>query len=158
MLRSTTGRSYGGRAGRDIPQSGEERWAAPRIALFREAWIADSLEEAQEVWGPHVLAVHRLYYNVGAYRRQFEPWVDDVRDRAKFTWDRLAPGRFLAGCGEEVHREAEDWFAETGADYMAVRMRFPGGPSHEATLEAIERFGDDVIGSAGITLACGRHE
>src|SRR5439155_16304448 len=53
----------------------------PRVGLFREAWIGESRQECERVWGPHPLAVHRLYYNVGTYLRRFEPWVDEVRDR-----------------------------------------------------------------------------
>ena len=47
--------------------------------MFREAWIGDSRQDCEERWGPHALAVHRLYYNVGVYRKVFEPWVDEVR-------------------------------------------------------------------------------
>jgi alkanesulfonate monooxygenase SsuD/methylene tetrahydromethanopterin reductase-like flavin-dependent oxidoreductase (luciferase family) len=116
-----------------------------RVVLFREGWVAGSREEAEEVWAPHALAVHRLYYNVGAYRRHFEPWVDEVRDRAAFTLDRLAPGRFLFGDAKSVREEARAWLEATGADTIAVRLRFPGGPSHEETLVAIRRFGEEVI-------------
>lgn len=117
-----------------------------RVALFREAWIGDSREECLSVWAPHALAIHRLYYNVGVYRKVFEPWVDDVVDRSDFTFDRLAPGRFLYGSPQDVRATVREWAEITGADYMALRMRHPGGPSHEQTLEAIERFGAEVIG------------
>ena len=44
------------------------------------------------------------------------------------------------------YAEIEELLLEqTGADYMAVRMRHPTGPSHEETLTAIERFGRAVI-------------
>ncbi|HEY8339157.1 MAG TPA: LLM class flavin-dependent oxidoreductase [Egibacteraceae bacterium] len=117
----------------------------PRIALFREAWIGDSRAECERVWAPHALEVHRLYYNVGVYRREFEPWVDEVRDRAAFTVDRLAPGRFLYGSPEEVRATVTEWAERTGADYFALRLRHPGGPDHARTLEAIARFGAEVI-------------
>jgi alkanesulfonate monooxygenase SsuD/methylene tetrahydromethanopterin reductase-like flavin-dependent oxidoreductase (luciferase family) len=117
----------------------------PRVALFREAWIGDSRAECARDWGPHALAVHRLYYNVGTYRRRFEPWVDEVRERSRFTLDRLAPGRFLYGSGADIRAELVEWRAKTGAEYMALRLRHPGGPSHEATVEAIRRFGAEVI-------------
>ena len=118
----------------------------PRVALFREAWIGDSRAECDEVWGPHALAIHRLYYNVGVYRKVFEPWVEEVADRADFTLDRLAPGRFLYGSPEEVRSTVAEWVDVTGAEHIAVRMRHPGGPSHEQTLEAMNRFGAEVIG------------
>jgi alkanesulfonate monooxygenase SsuD/methylene tetrahydromethanopterin reductase-like flavin-dependent oxidoreductase (luciferase family) len=115
------------------------------VALFREAWIGDSAQQCAREWGPHALAVHRLYYNVGVYRKVFEPWIDEVVDRADFTFERLAPGRFLFGSGDEIRAMVAEWEAVTGADYMALRMRHPGGPGHEATLEAIARFGAEVI-------------
>jgi alkanesulfonate monooxygenase SsuD/methylene tetrahydromethanopterin reductase-like flavin-dependent oxidoreductase (luciferase family) len=115
------------------------------VALFREAWIGDSAAECEQVWGPHALAVHRLYYNVGVYRKVFEPWVDEVRDRADFTLERLAPGRFLYGDGDTVRDTIRQWCAATGANYLALRFRQPGGPDHRATCEALERFGAEVI-------------
>ena len=121
----------------------------PRIALFREAWIGETREECERVWGPHALAVHRLYYNVGVYHERFEPWVHEVRDRADFTLDRLGPGRFLYGSPDEVRATVEEWREITGADYLALRFRHPGGPSHEETLEALRLFGSEVIAPLG---------
>jgi hypothetical protein len=92
------------------------------------------------------MAIHRLYYNVGVYRKVFEPWVDEVVDRADFTLDRLAPGRFLFGDGAEVRDTVAEWSEITGAEHLALRMRHPGGPTHNETLGAIRRFGDEVIG------------
>lgn len=120
-----------------------------RVGLFREAWIGDSAAECEAVWAPNAMQVHRLYYNVGVYLEEFEPWVTEVTDRADFTLDRLAPGRFLYGSPEEVRDTVTDWCGRTGADYLALRMRHPGGPGHEATLEAITRYGEEVIGPLG---------
>ena len=113
-----------------------------QVVLFREAWIGD---DAEAVWAPHAMKVHRLYYNVGVYRPEFEPWVDEVKAREDFTLDRLAPGRFLFGTPDEVRATAADWLDRTGADYIALRLRHPTGPSHEDTLGAIERFGRELI-------------
>lgn len=135
-----------GRLSRHYRQAAEANGRSHRVALFREAWIGDSREECVAVWASHALAIHRLYYNVGVYRRVFEPWVDEVGDRADFTLDRLAPGRFLFGSPDEVRSTIQEWADLTGADYMALRMRHPGGPSHAQTLEAITRYGAEVIG------------
>ena len=124
----------------------EDHGRIGRVAMFREAWIGDSREECEAVWAPHAMAIHRLYYNVGVFHKKFEPWVDEVADRKDFTLDKLAPGRFLYGTGEEVRATVRDWIDLTGAEHLALRLRHPGGPSHEATLEAIARFGDEVIG------------
>lgn len=116
-----------------------------RIGLFREGWIGDSRRECEQAWGAHALAVHRLYFNVGTYRREYEPWVDEVRDRKDFTFDLVARDRFLYGSGADIRADLGYWSEQTGADYVAVRMRQPGGPPHAAVLEAIKRFGAEVI-------------
>ena len=118
----------------------------PRVALFREAWIGDSRDQCERDWAPHPLAVHRLYYNVNTYLRRFEPWVDEVRERKNFTLERLGPGRFLYGSGADIKAELAEWQSKTGCEFVALRMRHPGGPTHQATLEAIARFGTEVIG------------
>jgi len=116
-----------------------------RIGLFREGWIGESRLECERVWGAHALAVHRLYFNVGTYRREYEPWVEKVRERKDFTFDLVARDRFLYGSGADILADLRYWSELTGADYVAVRMRQPGGPPHGAVLEAIERFGAEVI-------------
>lgn len=116
-----------------------------RVAMFREGWIGESREDCERTWLPHAMAVHRLYFNVGTYLPEFEPWVGDVHSRADFTPELVAPGRFLYGSGEDIRAEVAEWQAITGAEYIALRMRQPGGPGHEATLEAIRRFGEEVI-------------
>ncbi|MTD13441.1 LLM class flavin-dependent oxidoreductase [Nakamurella sp. YIM 132087] len=118
----------------------------PRVAAFRDGWIANSRAECEQHWLPGAMAVHRLYYNVGVYHREFEPWVDDVADRANFTPDVLAPGRFLFGTGEDLRAELTDWHERAGLDYVAIRMRQPGGPGHAETLDAIAMMGEQVIG------------
>ena len=117
----------------------------PVVALFRDGWVDDSADACRLRWGPHALAVHRLYYNLGTYHRELEPWVDEVQDRADFTYDRLAPGRFLVGDGAGIRSTVADWEERTGAAFLAVRLRQPGGPGHQATMEAIARFGAEVI-------------
>jgi len=123
----------------------EEHGKTPRIGMFREAWIGDSREECERVWAPNALQVHRLYYNVGTYKKRFEPWVDEVVERESFTLAKLAPGRFLYGSPEEVRATVEEWREITGAEYLALRFRHPGGPTHEQTMEALRRFGAEVI-------------
>jgi alkanesulfonate monooxygenase SsuD/methylene tetrahydromethanopterin reductase-like flavin-dependent oxidoreductase (luciferase family) len=122
-----------------------------RIGLFRDAWIGDSRAECEKVWLPHALAVHRLYFNVGVYLEEFEPWVTQVRSRADFTPDLVAPGRFLYGDGQGLRAEIAGWRERTGLEYLALRLRQPGGPGHEATLTAIARFGEEVIRPMGET-------
>ena len=104
-----------------------------QVVLFREGWIG---EDAEEVWAPHAMKVHRLYYNVGVY-----PWLE----KADLTLDRMAPDRFLFGSPDEVRATAADWIERTGANYIALRLRHPTGPTHDQTLSAIERLGRELV-------------
>jgi alkanesulfonate monooxygenase SsuD/methylene tetrahydromethanopterin reductase-like flavin-dependent oxidoreductase (luciferase family) len=125
--------------------SAEAAGRPARVALFRDGWVGETRADCERDWLPHAMAVHRLYFNVGVYHREFEPWVDQVRSRADFTPELVAPGRFLFGSPEQVRAEVTDWAARTGCEYIALRMRQPGGPSHRQTVEAIARFGAEVI-------------
>jgi alkanesulfonate monooxygenase SsuD/methylene tetrahydromethanopterin reductase-like flavin-dependent oxidoreductase (luciferase family) len=126
-------------------QEAEAAGRPARTVLFREGWVASSREEAEAVWAPHAMKVHRLYFNVGVYLPEFEPWVSEVKTREDFTLDLVAPGRFAYGSGEDVREEIAGWLRTTGADTVCLRMRHPTGPTHEETLVAIERFGREVI-------------
>ena len=110
-------------------RAAEEAGKTPRVGMFREAWIGDSKAECERVWAPHALAVHRLYYNVGVYRRRFEPWVDEVRDREQFTIDRLGPGRFLYGDGAAVREMVAEWQAATGSSTWRSASAIPAAPA-----------------------------
>ncbi len=134
-----------GRLAENYRQRCELAGKPARIALFREAWIADSRSECERTWGPHALAVHRLYYKVGTYHRRYEPWVNEVRERDRFSFDLISRDRFLYGSGKDIVTDVQRWSEITGADYIAVRMRHPGGPPHGAVMEAIARFGEEVI-------------
>ena len=52
---------------------------------------------------------------------------------------------------DQLRAEIADWRARTGMEYLALRMRQPGGPGHEATLTALARFGEEIIGPMGGT-------
>jgi alkanesulfonate monooxygenase SsuD/methylene tetrahydromethanopterin reductase-like flavin-dependent oxidoreductase (luciferase family) len=137
----------------DYRRFAEEHGKTPRVGIFREAWIGESRAECERVWAPNPMQVHRLYYNVGTYHRRFEPWIDEVKERENFTLDRLAPGRFLYGSGADVRETVQEWQELTGAEYLALRFRHPGGPTHEQTMEALRRFGAEVIAPLGAAAA-----
>jgi len=98
------------------------------VGLFREAWIGDSREECEELWAPHPMKVHRLYFDVGVYLEEFEPWVNDIHSRDDFRLERLAPGRFLYGDGDEVRGTAQEWLERTGAGLHGGADAPPDGP------------------------------
>ena len=71
--------------------------------------------------------------------------MNEVKSREDFTFERISAGRFLFGSGEEIVDEVRNWQAISGCEYLALRMRHPGGPTHLETMEAIGRFGAEVI-------------
>jgi alkanesulfonate monooxygenase SsuD/methylene tetrahydromethanopterin reductase-like flavin-dependent oxidoreductase (luciferase family) len=128
-----------------VREKADHAGRAIRIGMFRDAWIDESREACERGWLPHALAIHRLYHHVGVYLSEFEPWVSCGGDRDDLNRALTEPGRFLYGSGADLRAEITHWCELTGADYLALRMRQPGGPGHEATLEAIARFGTEVI-------------
>jgi alkanesulfonate monooxygenase SsuD/methylene tetrahydromethanopterin reductase-like flavin-dependent oxidoreductase (luciferase family) len=104
---------------------------------------ADDLDELLEQLSEEVLAAERAGFDAVFFARLralravgVYPWPE----KDDLTLERMAPGRFLYGTEEEVRATAADRVRRTGADYIAVRMRHPTGPSHEETLRAIDRF------------------
>ena len=88
------------------------------------------------------LKVHRLYFNVGTYLREFEPWVDEIHSREDFTFERVAPDRFLYGERPADPRDRRATGSRAPAPTTSrSACASPTGPSHAETLAAIERFG-----------------
>jgi len=135
-----------GRLGRQYRDLAAARGRVGSVAVFRDGWIGASRADCEQHWLPNAMAIHRLYYHVGVYLPEFEPWVDAVQSRADFTADLIAPGRLLYGSGADLRAELTDWRHRADLDYVAIRMRQPGGPGHEETLTAIAAMGQEVIG------------
>lgn len=118
-------------------QAGRE----PRVIMMRDAWVARTQAEADEVYGPHVLMAYQYYWQQRLEEfRQFPPDTE-------FTLRLLAPDRLIVGEPETCVREFHRWHEATGADYFLLRLRHAhsGGPAHDKILEAIRLFGDRVL-------------
>ena len=109
----------------------------PRIALFREAWIGETREECERVWGPHALAVHRLYYNVGVYHEALRA-VGRRGARPGRLHARPARPRAASSTAspDEVRATVEEWRAITGARLPGAPVPPPRRP--DATSETLE--------------------
>jgi probable F420-dependent oxidoreductase len=113
----------------------------PQVVQMRDAWVARTRAEADAVYGPEVMAAYRYYWqNRLAEFRTIPPDME-------FTLENLAPDRLVLGDAETCVREFHRWHEATGADYFLLRLRHAhsGGPPHEKIMEAIKRFGDDVL-------------
>jgi alkanesulfonate monooxygenase SsuD/methylene tetrahydromethanopterin reductase-like flavin-dependent oxidoreductase (luciferase family) len=120
----------------------------PRVVMMRDGWVGDE-RELREVWWPTIQTYHLFYkslglFTSGRFNTTYEPWVETATD-AEWTYDRVLPERALYGSVDEVVEEIGRYQVEFGIDEMILAFRHSTGPSHEQTLEVIERFGREVI-------------
>jgi alkanesulfonate monooxygenase SsuD/methylene tetrahydromethanopterin reductase-like flavin-dependent oxidoreductase (luciferase family) len=110
------------------------------VALARSAWVAETMSEVEQKWWPCVNAFHQPYIKLGLFK-------DISYDAGPTDWsfDRVTPGRLIAGTPDKVIREIEKYRAEIGCEWLILLFRHPPGPSHEEVLGCIELFGNEVI-------------
>lgn len=110
------------------------------VALARSAWVASTRRAVDEEWWPCIKAFHQPYIRLGLFK-------DISADGGSSDWsfDRVAPGRLVAGTPDQVIPEIERYQARVGCETMIMMFRHPTGPGHEATLKCIELFGKEVI-------------
>jgi len=114
----------------------------PYICLMRDAVVAGSLREAEAESGP-TMYTHRFYFQYGAYVP--DEYLRDVKRPEDLTFLKAAKDRLIVGSPEDCLEQLKRWQAEVRPDYLILRFRQPGGPSHQKTLEAIRLFGERVI-------------
>lgn len=114
----------------------------PFICLMRDAVIANSMKEAEAESGP-TMYTHRFYFQYGAYMP--DDYLKDVKSPEALSFQKCAQDRLIVGSPGDCLEQLKKWQEEIKPDYLIVRFRQPGGPSHEKTLEAIRLFGEKVI-------------
>ena len=121
-------------------QAATEAGRQPQLILMRDAWVASSRAEAEEVYGPEVMAAFRYYWHHGVSYK-------GVESEADLTIDRLARDRLILGDPEECIQEFHRWNQATGADYFLLRLRqaHSGGPPHERIADTLRLFGEKVM-------------
>lgn len=116
-----------------------------RVSMMREAWVGPDRETARETWGSAVMQPHRYYFSAGGYSEEADPWLKDIDSASELEFDKLQEDRFIFGSPENCIEQIEECYETLGATHFALRFRYAEGPSHEETMEAIERFGNEVI-------------
>ena len=114
----------------------------PRTAVLRDAWL-DLGGPEDRTYRETTLASHRMKMAAGVYA--VDPEMADRRPE-DVRFDDLARDRWLTGGVERVRAELEAWERELGVDYVLLRIRARGTPSHEVALEQIRAFGEQLIG------------
>ena len=114
---------------------------APVICLMRDAWVAPTRQEAEEVYGPEVIDAYKYYWRNGL--NEFRRYTDE----SQINIANLAPDRMILGEPQQAVAEFHRWQEATGAGYFLLRLRHAhsGGPPHARIMEAIRLFGEEVI-------------
>jgi alkanesulfonate monooxygenase SsuD/methylene tetrahydromethanopterin reductase-like flavin-dependent oxidoreductase (luciferase family) len=120
----------------------EKAGRKPYICLMRDAVIANSMQEAEAESGP-TMYTHRFYFQYGAYVP--DEYLKDVKKPEDLTFAKAAKDRLIVGSPDDCLEQLQRWKEEIRPDYLIIRFRQPGGPSHQKTLEAIRLFGEKVI-------------
>ncbi|MBM3676709.1 MAG: LLM class flavin-dependent oxidoreductase [Actinobacteria bacterium] len=116
------------------------------LALLRAGWVADSLEEVEEVWWPCIRADHWFYFeHIPRWVADREPFLRDVESEADFHFRNHLVDRLVVGDPKQCLETILRFEDEVRNDYLILSFRLPKGPSHEKEMECIERFGKEVI-------------
>ena len=111
---------------------------------MRDAWVASSRQEAEQVYGQEVMTAYRYYWQNGLeeFRR--------FKSESDLTLNNIAPDRLIWGGPEECVGEFHRWSREISTDYFLLRLRHAhsGGPSHKKIMETISLFGESLIPTA----------
>jgi alkanesulfonate monooxygenase SsuD/methylene tetrahydromethanopterin reductase-like flavin-dependent oxidoreductase (luciferase family) len=120
----------------------EKAGRKPFICLMRDAVIARNMQEAEAESGP-TMYTHRFYFQYGAYMP--DEYLKDVKTPKDLSFQKCARDRLVVGSPDDCLEQLRKWQEEITPDYLILRIRQPGGPSHQKTLDAIRLFGDRVI-------------
>jgi probable F420-dependent oxidoreductase len=117
----------------------------PQVVTMRDAWVADSLEDAARVYGPEVMEAYKYYWRNGATAFQ------EIESEEAFEFENMWKDRIITGSPEHCVAEFRRWSEAVGSDYFLLRLRHAhsGGPPHREIMKTIERFGRDVIPHLG---------
>ena len=120
----------------------EKAGRKPHICLMRDAIVSDSMAGAEAESEP-TMYTHRFYFQYGAYVP--DEYLKDVKKPEDMTFAQTAKDRLIVGSPDDCLEQLLHWKEEIQPDYLIIRLRQPGGPSHEGTLKAIQTFGEKVI-------------
>ena len=109
---------------------------------MRDAVVADSMAAAEAESAP-TMVTHRFYYKYGAYVP--DKYIEGVKSPEGFTFKVAAKDRLIVGSPKDCLDQLQMWKEAIRPDYLILRIRQPGGPSHEKALDAIRAIGETVI-------------
>ena len=118
-----------------------------RVVLMRQTFVADSHAEVERVWWPHMRAIaldyFRAEYVKGGRFRGDE--LSRIERESEWSYERVAPDRFLVGTAADVVAELRRYERECACEYVIFHVRLGSGPDPEAARACIRRLGAEVI-------------
>ena len=118
------------------------RFRARAWEMQQRDGVAGSREEALAQSGP-IVATHRQYFDFGVHTK--DEYLKDVKRAEDLTVEHLAKERVLFGSPQDCLGQLKHIRDELNPDYLILRMRFGGEPSHAQTLRTIELIGQHVL-------------
>jgi alkanesulfonate monooxygenase SsuD/methylene tetrahydromethanopterin reductase-like flavin-dependent oxidoreductase (luciferase family) len=110
-----------------------------KVVILRDGWIAPTREEALKVAAENHVLEQRFYYRQGIF-----PPSEQFPSESSLTAEALSE-HMLLGSPEDCVEQLMHWQNDLDVDYVCVRFRMPTGPSFEATRDAIQLFGEEVL-------------
>lgn len=114
----------------------------PYLVLMRDVLVSESWEAARRESEP-LMYTHKFYFRNNGYA--MDDVIKNVKSEDQWTFDVAAPNRLIAGSPRDCLEQLQMWQKEVQPDYLVLRMRHPGGPSHERVKQAIATFGREVL-------------
>ena len=116
----------------------ESRGHPAKVVMFREGFVAPTLEQAIQEYEEGLLSTHRYYWRQGSY-------YGDIKRAEDLTLQRISLDRLILGSPADCIEKIQMWHREVGAEHFLIRFRHPAGPAHVRVLAAIQLFGEEVI-------------
>jgi alkanesulfonate monooxygenase SsuD/methylene tetrahydromethanopterin reductase-like flavin-dependent oxidoreductase (luciferase family) len=127
---------------------GERQGTSERLslALLRDGWVGDDLDQVERDWWPSVRSEHWFYFSqVPRWVADREPLLQGIEAEDDFKFDKHLVDRLVVGDPEQCIDTICRFEDEVANDYLIMSFRMAAGPDHEKELECIERFGKEVI-------------
>lgn len=114
----------------------------PYVVLMRDVVIAETRAAALARSQP-VVDAHRQYFEFGVHSA--DEYLKDVKRAEDLTVELLAKERVIFGSPQDCLDHLQRIREELAPDYLILRLRFGGQPSHAQTLRMIELLGQEVL-------------
>jgi len=111
----------------------------PRVALLRDGWLANSMEEAEQTFGRLWLEECKFYFKWG----MLAP-TPEFQSESDFTIPKVRRHMVL-GTVSDWLEQLERWRRLFNVECFILRVRVPMGPRPQQVLECIQRLGEEVL-------------